>query len=665
MYNFKSLSHPPFLYQLTKIILHFNKISHFCPMKNEIIHRVYDFLKEYPPFSLLPKDAILKISSHVVVRFLPEKNILFKIGEMPPSFFYIVNEGAIHLHQEDGQMVDHCDEGDVFGIRPLLAKSPYLLTAQASEDTILYCIRTEDFLPYLTHHPKILAFLASNFAVGAGNMFFKKTSSAHSAEQNVTENILTELFVIDTHKSPVYCNIHHTIQEAAVMMATHQIGSIVVCDQDIKPIGIVTDKDLRIKVVAGDIRKKENISLIMSAPVICVNPGLSIAELQILMIKNRINHLAVTEDGTIQSKLIGVISEHDLVVQQADNPSMLIREIRKSKTSEQLKRIRDKVERLIKKYIEQEVSILFITQVVSGINDEIIQQAIKIAEQYLGKETYKEIKYCWLALGSEGREEQLLRTDQDNALIYLTDDSIPDIKDKCIRLAKEVTAILQEVGYEYCPADMMASNPSCCQSVEEWRETFYRWIYQPGEKEIMMCTIFFDYRPVYGDVSLANALTDYIFRTLDKQEVFLHLLAKNALENPPPLSFFRNFIVEKNGEHKDSFDIKLRAMMPLTDAARLLTLAARNGGENNTCRRFLALADIEPQNAELYRMAADAYEILIRIRTKHGFKKGDSGRYIQPDDMDKMDRLLLRNAFQPIDELQKMIKVRFQLGGIL
>ncbi|HLO54645.1 MAG TPA: DUF294 nucleotidyltransferase-like domain-containing protein [Saprospiraceae bacterium] len=634
-------------------------------MKNEIVHRVYDFLKEYPPFNLLPKEAILKISSHVVVKFLPDKTILFKIGELPPSIFYIVNEGAIHLHQEDGQMVDHCDEGDVFGIRPLLAESPYLLTAQSSEDTILYCVRTEDFLPYLTHHPKILAFLASNFAVGAGNMFFKKSTTAKSTNNNIGENVFTELFTIDTQKSPIYCHIHHTIQEAAVIMATHQIGSIVVCDEDIRPIGIVTDKDLRIKVVAGDIRKKENISLIMSAPVICVKPGLSIAELQILMIKNRINHLAVTQDGTIHGKLIGVVSEHDLVVQQADNPSILIREIRKSQSGEQLKRVRDKVERLIKKYIDQEVSIPFITQVVSSINDEIIQQAIKISESKLGKEIYKDIKYCWLALGSEGREEQLLRTDQDNALIYKQDNTIPDIKEKCIRLAKEVTAILHEVGYEYCPADMMASNPAWCQSVEEWQQTFHRWIYQPGEKEIMMCTIFFDYRPVYGDVSLANTLTNYIFTTLDKQEVFLHLLAKNALENPAPLSFFRNFIVEKNGEHKDSFDIKLRAMMPLTDAARLLMLASRNSGENNTCNRFLALADIEPQNAELYRMAADAYEILIRIRTKNGFKKGDSGRYIQPDEMDKMDRLLLRNAFQPIDELQKMIKVRFQLGGIL
>ena len=132
-------------------------------MKNEIIHRVYDFLKEYPPFNLLPKEAVMTIAGRVVVKYLPPNTILFNIGEMPPSQFYVVNEGAIHLYQEDGNRVDLCDEGDVFGIRPLLAESPYLLTAQSSEDTVLYCIRTEDFLPYLSHHQR-----TSNLNPGAG-----------------------------------------------------------------------------------------------------------------------------------------------------------------------------------------------------------------------------------------------------------------------------------------------------------------------------------------------------------------------------------------------------------------------------------------------------------------------------------------------------------------
>ncbi len=628
-------------------------------MKNEIIHRVFDFIKEYPPFTLLPKDVVMQIASTVIVKYLPADTILFRIGEMPPPLFYIVNEGAIYLHQEDGSMVDQCDEGDVFGIRPLLAHSPYLLTAKTGEESILYAIKTDSFLPYLEKYPKVLSFLASNFAVGTGNMFYKKQNS------QISSGLFSEIITIDTDRSPVFCNVSQTIQEAATLMARHQIGSIIICDDDQKPFGIITDKDLRIKVVAGDIRKKEAVTQIMSSPVICIPSGLTLAELQIIMLKNKINHLAVTSDGTPQTRLLGVISEHDLVVQQADNPAILIKEIRKCINATQLKAIRDKTEHLINKYMEQEVSVSFVTQIVSEINAEIIQRCIRIAEQELGAEKYQQIKYCWLALGSEGRGEQLLRTDQDNALVYQDDPNNPNIKEDCLLLAQKVTAMLHEIGYEYCPADMMASNPSWCQSVEDWQNTFTRWVHSPGEKEIMMCTIFFDYRPIYGDHSLAQNLTQHIFSLLDKQDVFLHLMAKNALENPPPLSFFRNFIVEKNGEHKDSFDIKLRAMMPLVDAARVLILAHRISGINNTSKRYLALAEAEPNNAELLLMAADAYEILIRLRTIHGLKTGDSGRYIQPEAMDKMQRLQLRNAFQPIDELQKLIKVRFQLGGMI
>lgn len=626
-------------------------------MKNEIIYRVYDFLKEYPPFSLLTKDELMKISEQVTVKYLPPNNILFQIGEMPPPQFYIVNEGAIHLYQEDGTMVEQCDEGDVFGIRPLLAHSPYLLSAKSAEESILYAIKTSTFLPYLEKYPNVLSFLATNFAVGSANMFYK--SRSHNT------NIYSEIFKIDNEKAPVFCTLQCTIQYAATKMAEFKTGSIIICDEDQKPIGIITDKDLRIKVVAGDIRKKENVSMIMSSPVVCVRPSLSIAELQILMLKNRINHLAVTEDGSIHSKLIGVISEHDLVVQQADNPAILIKEIRKSSSTLQLKSLRDKTENLVKKYMDQNVSVPYITQIVSEINDEIIIQSIRIAEVKLGKEKFEGLNYCWLALGSEGREEQLLRTDQDNALIYKADPNNPDIEELFLSLAKEVTSMLHNIGFEYCPADMMASNPSWCQSLDEWKITFTKWIENPGEKEIMMCTIFFDYRPVFGDQSLAEHLGEHIFSLLDQQEVFLHLLAKNALENPPPLSFFRNFIVEKNGEHKDSFDVKLRAMMPLVDAARLLILSKKVAGVNNTSKRYQALSEVEPNNAELYNMAADAYEILIRIRTVQGLKNANSGRYIQPEAMDKMDRLQLRNAFQPIDELQKLIKVRFQTGGLL
>jgi CBS domain-containing protein len=254
----------------------------------------------------------------------------------------------------------------------------------------------------------------------------------------------------------------------------------------------------------------------------------------------------------------------------------------------------------------------------SEINDSLIARAVQLAFKKLDKQDLDRPKadFCWLALGSEGREEQLLRTDQDNALIFedVPKEDYESTKDYYLKLSKIVTDILNECGFEYCPAEMMASNPRWCLSLSEWERQFDDWIYRPGKEEVMFTTIFFDYRPIYGKMELSKQLTDSIYKSISNQDIFLGHLAKNALQNPAPLSFFRNFVVERSGEHKDEFDIKARAMMPLTDAARLLILEARQYGINNTFQRFDHMAKLEPQNAELYEQAADAYEILMRFR---------------------------------------------------
>jgi CBS domain-containing protein len=375
-------------------------------MAHELTHRIYDFLKEFPPFNFLSKDEILHIASQSTVKYLQKEDTLFSIGDMPPPRFYIVKEGAIHLFQSDGELVETCDEGDVFGIRPLLAHSPYLLTAKAGEESLLYAITTKDFLPLIEKYPKISLFLATNFAVGVGNKYYHKTQRPGF---NISENVLTEVIVTDTRMKPVIADDTISIQEAAQIMVKKGVGSVVICDPDEKPIGIITDKDLRSKVVAGDIRKKENVTRIMTSPVKCAPPNQSYTQLQMMMLKNRISHVVITEDGSMESKIMGVVSEHDLVVQQTDSPAILLKEILKADNEKQLCSIRSKIEKLVEKWLEQEVSIHFVSQVVSTLNDEIIKRVLFLSEESLGRETYRKMDYCWLTLGSEGREEQLLK----------------------------------------------------------------------------------------------------------------------------------------------------------------------------------------------------------------------------------------------------------------
>ena len=177
----------------------------------------------------------------------------------------------------------------------------------------------------------------------------------------------------------------------------------------------------------------------------------------------------------------------------------------------------------------------------------------------------------------------------------------------------------------------------------------------------MLATVFFDFRPVTGKKWLSDALTQHIYEEIESEKLFLNFLSKNALLNPPPLGFFRNFLVEKSGDHADKFDIKLRAMMPLADAGRVLVLSHGIVGINNTFKRFEKLAELEPKYRSLFKDAGKAYEIFMRIRALEGLANDSSGRFIQPDTIGKLQRQLLKNAFFPIDEIQKILKVRFQL----
>ncbi len=632
-------------------------------MENTIGVRIADFLKSFPPFQLLDKEALIHLAAQVVVRYCQSGEIIFQSGETLHAYIYILRDGAVQLYDnKDGEnvLVESCDEGDLFGIQPFINEEPYLLTAVATEESLIYGLPVKLLTPIAAQHPKFAFYLVNSYA----------TTSLHrhliQPAEKQEDMLLVEIQSMEQRRAPVTCTPAHTIREAAVIMTQEEVSSILIINALQHPIGIVTDKDLRKKVATGKVSLESPITQIMSSPVITISPDLTVADVQIQMVKHKIHHLCITEDGTNQSPVRGVLTEHDLLVVQANNPAVLIRTIRRSNTSADLRRIREKSEILLQKYIEQEVSIAYISTIITAINDALVKRAIELSEAELQQQGFAKPDgtYCWLSLGSAGREEQLLRTDQDNALIFAdtAQNQYETVKTYFLHVASKVTGLLHECGFEYCPADMMASNPRWCLSLQEWKAQFSEWIRMPTQQAILYSTIFFDYRPVFGEAKLAAELTEHIFQELATQSAFLSFLAKNALQNPPPLTFFRSFMVERSGEHKDEFDIKSRAMMPLCDAARVLTLEARIGKVNNTFQRFEKLAGLDPSHRELYEQAADAYELLLRFRTLEGLKNKDSGRFFKPSDLSKMQRILLRNSFQPIQELQTLLSVRFQLA---
>jgi len=223
---------------------------------------------------------------------------------------------------------------------------------------------------------------------------------------------------------------------------------------------------------------------------------------------------------------------------------------------------------------------------------------------------------------------------------------------------------LHKVGYDYCPADMMASNPLYCLSLSEWETQFSTWITHPTPENILLSGIFFDYTYTYGDQTLVKKLTDHISQKLSNQKILLRHMAKHALKNLPPISFFRQFIVESNGEHKDFFDIKHRAIAPLSDAARVLALGQGILHTKNTSERFTALAQLDPPNRELFENCSYAFKALLKFRTKRGIAQNDSGRFINLEALTKAEKLKLKRCFKPLRDVQEVLRVRYQTQHI-
>ncbi|MEX2514021.1 MAG: DUF294 nucleotidyltransferase-like domain-containing protein [Cyclobacteriaceae bacterium] len=643
-------------------------------MANVIVNRVYEFLKKFPPFGFLSKSLLEQVSKEVELIYFEKDEFLFQKGEPAKNYFFVLKEGAVHLTdyiEGKEQPVEFCDEGDVFGVMALLGKRPYILSARAAENTLIYAIPVAIFDKILKENSQVSLYFAAGFASGQVvvrtdlSQSQKARSLIGSARQENSLMLFTGKSSLDMSYPVIHCEMGDTVAEAVKKMSLHQVGSIVILNGKHHPEGIITDKDLRNRLIAVNLPYSTKVETIMSTPVITAKKGTDFSEAYLTMIKNSLHHLIFTEDGSPDSPVIGIVSDHDVLLSQGNSPAVLIRALQHSSDIHELAKLRNQAELMLKFYLENEVAMDFIAGIITTINDVIITRAIAIAKSRYDPEfpDMNNLAFCFLCLGSEGRGEQLLRTDLDNAMVY--EDVPQEQQGRAMAymhlIARDVMDTLFACGFQSCPAEMMANNPKWCRPLSVWKKYFSEWIQEPDQKSLLMATIFFDFRPVAGKFVLAEVLTQHIYEEIAKEKLYLNFLCKNALLNPPPLGFFRNFMVEKSGDHAEKFDIKLRAMMPLADAARVLVLSHGIVGINNTFKRFERLAELEPNYTSLFKDAGKAYEIFMRIRAMEGLTSQSSGRFIQPDSLGKLQRQLLKNAFFPIDEIQKILRVRFQL----
>jgi len=632
---------------------------------NTIAENIADFLKEYPPFDNLTFQELSVIATNIRVLNLEKNEVLFQINDKLHDCFYVVASGTVNLAviaDAEETLLNKCHAGDVFGLRPFFAKNNYMMTAKSRDESIVYAIPIATFRPFVANNPDVLNFLLESFATNTWNPKEKDNLRGKLASDTIYVDQKSEVQYFQSltyNRSPLVATINDTAKDVAFLMTENLSSSVVICENHL-PIGIVTYTDMCSKIATGLFPLTITMKAIMSSPVVTVVENISLAEAQLMMLKNNVTHLCVTLDGTDKSVVKGIISEHDLIIAQANNPGVLIKEIKRATTPKELKNLRDRLTELIQNSIHKNIPLSNINNIASEINSAILKRAVELSILEIGSPI---ARFAWLSIGSQGRKEQLLLTDQDSLLIFedVLPDKYRDVRDYFLKLAKKTTAILEKVGYELCPNGHMASNMLWCKSLTDWTKQYNSWMNTPGENSNDLSSIFFDLELVFGEKKIFEAIENVIEKDLEHNSLFFDFLGNDALRKNSPLTFFKKFAVEEEGPHKDKFDIKTKALMPLIDGARLFALHFKIKGLNSTYLRFKQLAIIDSKNSDIYLNCAEAFLTLSRFRVNEGLKNEDSGQYINLSELTKLDKEKLKNALAPMRDLEELIKSNFKL----
>ncbi len=462
-------------------------------------------------------------------------------------------------------------------------------------------------------------------------------------------------------RPPVTAGPRTPVRDLARQMAAAGVGSIVIVGDDGAPVGIVTDRDLRTKVVAeGRDPAGTRSADVMSTPLVTVGPGAYGFEALLEMTRRGIHHLVVVDAG----RLVGVVSSNDFLRLQATHPVTVAREIGLAPSVDDLARLGVRITALVRRLVDEGGTPYDVGRIVAELNDRMVQRVLELATGTLAPAGPPPVPFCWLAFGSEARREQTLRTDQDNGLVY-ADPPPPDapaVQAYFARLAAEVNGALVRIGFPECPGRIMASNPEWCQPVGVWTRRFRDWMQGSGPAEVLAACIFFDLRPVGGAAELASSLRTVIQTDAPGSRRLLGLLARDVVDRPVALTVFGNLRVARSEPHRGTADLKGGGGLQLVGAARVHALAL-GLEETNTVDRFRAAATREVYGEAECREITDAHQLLQRLRLVHQLDSLERGEpadnRISPGRLSRAETVLLRDALRTVTHVQAGLRERY------
>lgn len=626
------------------------------------IHGTMEFLRKFPPFNLMEKAHLAYLVENCELRFYAAGEHIISPDDGVVQHFYIVKQGRVHGQRphsakRGSETTFEVIVGECFPMAALMGERATRTAHLAAEDTFCLLLNKPAFVQLIS-----ISSPFRDFAIrGVSSLLDLVNQQAQMrAVETLGENYSLETSIgeLAVHH-PVACLPDLPLREAVALMQQNNVGSIVIVDDQQRPLGIFTLRDLRRVIGAEAGELSAAISCYMTHEPFHLPPEATAFDAAIAMTERHIAHVCVVDNG----QLVGVISERDLFSLQRVDLVHLAQTIGHADRVEALVAIRGRIKQLVDNMLAHGASSTQITHIITLLNDHTVRRVIELAIRDMGDPG---VPFTWLCFGSEGRREQTLHTDQDNGILFEAADAAEAAlrRGRLLPLAERINRDLDTCGFTLCRGNIMAGNPELCLSRQEWGRRFSAFVREATPENLLSSTIFFDLRAVWGPQEGCEQLRQDLLAEVADNRIFQRMMADNALRHRPPVGRFRDFVLARKGDGKDTLDLKVQGLTPFVDGARLLALA--NGiGECNTLERLRRLVEkgiIDAKDGAAYE---EAYHFIQQTRMQHHQQQArDEAPYsnrLDPDTLNALDRRILRESFRQAQRLQTSLAVRYQL----
>ena len=607
-------------------------------------------LRGHAPFAQMSEADLDQLIRAAPIAYFAPGERLAAPDDGPARTCFIVRQGRVRGTRPAAAGLERTTTelaaGDLFPVGALLASRPVTSTYHAVDDVFALCLPAGDFHRWVRDSQVFGDFCTRRIAhlleLSRGEL--QASYVAEATSHQAMDRPLREL----VRRQPVTCEVETPLRSALETMQAARVGAIVVIDPHRRPLGIFTRGDLVAKVVLPGLDLDTPMFQVMSSPVHQLSIDAPAGDAALALAQHGIQHLALVAD----EQLVGVVSERDLFGLQRLSLREVSRGIRRATDLPALILAARDIRGLTRGLVAQGVGAARLTGFISSLNDQLTQRLLTLEA---ARHSLDDIQWCWLALGSEGRHEQTISTDQDNGLLFTTEGDVDHARDRLLAFAAAVNAALRDCGFPLCKGQIMASNPQWCLTLEEWRERFGAWVERGDPEALLRANIFFDFRPLAGESGLALALRHKVTGLAQAHTRFLNLLSRNALQTRPPLNWLGQLAEDREG----SIDLKRHGTMPFVDAARVMALAAGVDATNTEARLRQAtpVLRLTPASVQAW-IEAFQFVQLLRLRVQHDVGAAHPNR-IDPDRLSTLDQRILREAFRQARKLQQQLQMLF------